>query len=233
MTVQKNNLVSNSVAETAVLISWSGGKDSCMALHEMQKTDYRVAALLTTITRDYDRISMHGVRRTLLERQAEALGLPLHQVVITKDASNEQYEQKMIEACRSYQASGIETVAFGDLFLADIRAYRDQFLARHNLKGIYPVWLRDTGEFIREFVALGFKAVVTCVDGEVLDPSFAGAFIDESFLAALPAHVDPCGENGEFHTFVFNGPNFKEPVKFSLGDRVQRDRFWFRDLLPE
>lgn len=233
MTVHENNLVStNSVAQPAVLISWSGGKDSCMALHEMQKTGHQVAALLTTVTGDYDRISMHGVRRALLERQAEALGLPLHQVVITKDSSNEQYEQKMIEACCSYRQSGIDTVAFGDLFLADIRAYRDQFLARHNLKGIYPVWLRDTGEFIREFVALGFKAVVTCVDSEVLDPSFAGAFIDEGFLAALPAHVDPCGENGEFHTFVFDGPNFTEAVKFSNGETVQREQFWFRDLLP-
>ena len=234
MMVHENNLVStNSAAQPAVLISWSGGKDSCMALHEMQKSDHHIAALLTTVTGDYDRISMHGVRRALLERQAEALGLPLHPVVITKDASNEQYEQKMIEACCSYRQSGIDTVAFGDLFLADIRAYRDQFLARHNLKGIYPVWLRDTGEFIREFVALGFKAVVTCVDGQLLDSSFAGTFIDEKFLAALPAHVDPCGENGEFHTFVFDGPNFKAPVKVSLGDKVQRDRFWFRDLLPE
>jgi uncharacterized protein (TIGR00290 family) len=216
----------------SVVISWSGGKDSCMALHEMQKTEHHVAALLTTITRDYDRISMHGVRRVLLERQAAALGVRLHQVLIGKGATNQHYEESMVEACSGYQQRGIDTVVFGDLFLADIRAYRDQFLARHNLKGIYPVWLRDTSEFIREFIALGFKAVITCVDVQVLDSSFAGILIDENFLAALPAHVDPCGENGEFHTFVFDGPNFKAPVNFSLGDKVQRDRFWFCDLLP-
>ena len=203
-----------------------------MALHEMQKRNYHIAALLTTITCDYDRISMHGVRRQLLERQAEALGLPLHQVLITGDASNEQYEQKMIEACGRYQPRGIDSVAFGDLFLADVRAYRDQFLARHGLKGIYPVWLRDTSEFISQFIALGFKAVITCVDREVIDSSFAGALINEKFLSSLPPHVDPCGENGEFHTFVFDGPNFKHPVKFSLGESVQRDRFCFRDLVP-
>ena len=216
----------------SVVISWSGGKDSCMALHELQKRDYHIAALLTTVTGDYDRVSMHGVRRGLLERQAEALGLPLHQVVITKDATNEQYEQKTVEACCSYQQSGIDTVVFGDLFLADIRAYRDQFLARHQLKGLYPVWLLDTSEFIREFLGLGFKAVVTCVNGEILSRSFAGASIDESFLSALPPHVDPCGENGEFHTFVFDGPNFKQPVKFSIGETVRREQFWFCDLLP-
>jgi uncharacterized protein (TIGR00290 family) len=217
-----------------VLMSWSGGKDSCMALYEIQKTQsYRVAALLTTITEDFERISMHGVRRVLLERQAEALGLPLAQVLITKDATNQEYETKMIEACSSYRNSGIDTVVFGDLFLEDIKAYRDQFLARHKLQGLYPVWLRDTTEFIRQFIALGFKAVTTCVDGKVLDPSFAGIIIDENFLAALPSSVDPCGENGEFHTFVFDGPNFKEAVKFSLGERVQRDAFWFRDLVPQ
>lgn len=216
----------------SVVISWSGGKDSCMALHEMQQSEYHVAALLTTITRDYDRISMHGVRRVLLERQAAALGVQLHQVLIGKDATNQHYEESMVEACSSYQQRGIDTVVFGDLFLADIRAYRDQFLARHNLKGVYPVWLRDTSEFIREFLALGFKAVVTCVNGEILDRSFAGTSIDESFLSALPPQVDPCGENGEFHTFVFDGPNFKQPVKFSIGETVQRKQFWFRDLLP-
>jgi len=216
----------------SVLMSWSGGKDSCLALYEIQRMQqYRVAALMTTVTSDYDRISMHGVRRALLEQQATALGMPLHQVVVTKDANNQEYEEKFIEACAAYP--GIDSIVFGDLFLEDIKAYRDQFLARHNLRGIYPVWLRDTTEFIKEFIALGFEAVVTCVDGEVLDRSFAGMVIDHNFVSTLPAQVDPCGENGEFHTFVFDGPNFKEPVRFTRGETVQRDRFWFCDLLPE
>ncbi|PYS76821.1 MAG: diphthine--ammonia ligase [Acidobacteria bacterium] len=215
-------------------MSWSGGKDSCLALYEIQKAqDYRVAALLTTVTRDYDRISMHGVRRILLERQAASLGLPLHEVFITKDATNQEYETKMEEAFSMYREQGIDRIVFGDLFLEEIRAYRDQFLARHDMHGIYPVWLRDTTEFIREFIKLGFKAVITCVNGEVLDSSFAGMMIDENFLSALPPHVDPCGENGEFHTFVFDGPVFKEAVKCSVGEKVARESFWFCDLLPE
>lgn len=205
-----------------------------MALYEIQKKqDCTVAALLTTVTQDYDRISMHGVRRVLLEQQAEALRLPLHQVLITKDATNLEYEAMMIEACARYRNLGTDTVVFGDLFLEDIKAYRDEFLARHNLCGLYPVWLRDTTEFVKEFIALGFKAVTTCVNSDSLDSSYAGVFIDEHFLSALPAHVDPCGENGEFHTFVFDGPNFNTSVKFSLGEVVQRGGFWFRDLLPQ
>ena len=217
-----------------VLMSWSGGKDSCLALHEIQRlTDYHVAALLTTVTRDYDRVSVHGVRRLLLERQAASLGFPLHQVLITKGASNEEYETKLIEAVSAYRDQGIDSIVFGDLFLEDIKAYRDQFLARHGLRGIYPVWLRDTTRFISEFIELGFKAVITCVNGEVLDPSFAGMIIDQGFLSKLPAHVDPCGENGEFHTFVYDGPNFDHPVTFSVGETVSRDGFWFCDLVPE
>lgn len=215
-------------------MSWSGGKDSCLALYEVQKARlYRVAALLTTVTRDYDRISMHGVRRVLLERQASSLGLPLHEVFITKGATNHEYESRMEEAFSTYLEEGIDAVVFGDLFLEEIRAYREQFLARHNMRGIYPVWQRDTTEFIREFIDLGFRAVITCVNTELLDPSFAGMMIDDDFLAALPPHVDPCGEKGEFHTFVFDGPLFKEPVKFSVGEKVLRETFYFCDLLPE
>jgi uncharacterized protein (TIGR00290 family) len=217
-----------------VLMSWSGGKDSCLALHDMRaEQKYRVAALLTTVTRDYDRISMHGVRCALLEQQAASLGLPLHQVFISKNASNEEYERKIGEAFSFYRARGIDSVVFGDLFLEDIRAYREQFLARNNMRGLFPVWKRDTSAFIREFLDLGFKAVVTCVDSKALDQSFAGRVIDESFISSLPAEVDPCGENGEFHSFVFDGPGFSAPVKFSLGDTVLRESFWFRDLLPE
>ena len=215
-------------------MSWSGGKDSALALYQIQREqNYRVAALLTTMTRDYDRISMHGVRRVLLERQAESLGLPLHQILISKGATNQEYETKMEEAFSMYRESGINSVVFGDLFLQEIRDYRDQFLTRHNMRGIYPVWKRDTTQFIKEFIELGFKAVITCVDSKLLDSSFAGMLIDENFLAALPSHVDPCGENGEFHSFVFDGPVFKEAVKYSIGEKVLREDFWFSDLLVE
>jgi uncharacterized protein (TIGR00290 family) len=215
------------------LMSWSGGKDSCLALYDIQKSsDYRVTALLTTVTRDYDRISMHGVRRALLEKQAASVGLPLHQVLISKGATNEEYETKLIEAVSAYSDQGIDSIVFGDLFLEDIKTYRDQFLARHGLRGIYPVWMRDTTEFIKEFIELGFKAVVVCVDAKALDQSFAGRIIGHAFLASLPANVDPCGENGEFHTFVFDGPNLARPVDLFVGETVSRDGFWFCDLLP-
>jgi uncharacterized protein (TIGR00290 family) len=219
---------------TIVLMSWSGGKDSCIALYDIQRErKYRVAALVTTVTRDYDRISMHGVRRVLLERQAASLGLQLHQVLISKGATNEEYEMKMGEVLSLYRDRGIDSIVFGDLFLEDIRAYREQFLARHRMHGLFPVWHRNTSVFIRQFLELGFRAVVTCVDSNVLDQSFAGKLIDESFLSSLPAQVDPCGENGEFHSFVFDGPIFAAPVRFSLGETVLRESFWFRDLVPE
>jgi uncharacterized protein (TIGR00290 family) len=222
-----------SAQEQAVLVSWSGGKDSCVALHEIQKaTNIRVEALLTTVTRDFDRISMHGVRRSLLERQAESLGLPLQQIFIARGAGNDEYEQRMGETFATYRRRGIDVVVFGDLFLQDIRAYRERLLARFNMKGSFPVWGRDTTRFIREFIGLGFKAVIVCVDPTQLDPSFSGRLIDEDFLADLPRGADPCGENGEFHTFVFDGPNFRKPVNYSIGEIVCRDSFWFCDLVP-
>jgi uncharacterized protein (TIGR00290 family) len=217
-----------------VLMSWSGGKDSCLALYEIQKAnEYRVTALLTTVTRDYDRISMHGVRRVLLQAQAASLDLPLCEVFISKGAANEEYEREMAEALRIYRSHGIDQVIFGDLFLEDIKAYRDQFLARQDMRGLYPVWQRDTTAFIGEFVKLGFKAIIACVNGELLNPSFAGMMINEHFLSVLPSDVDPCGENGEFHSFVFDGPNFKQAVKFSIGETVAKGNFWFCDLVPE
>jgi len=222
------------IQHQSVLVSWSGGKDSCLALHEILRLgDMRVEALLTTVTRDFDRISMHGVRRILLERQAVSLGFPLHQITISKGATNEEYEEKMGEAFSAYRERGIKSVVFGDLFLEEIRAYREQLLARHHLTGLYPIWGRDTAKLIREFIGLGFKAILVCVDPAKLDSSFAGRMIDERFLSELPAGVDPCGENGEFHTFVFDGPMFRAPVKFSPGEVVCRDSFWFCDLVPE
>jgi uncharacterized protein (TIGR00290 family) len=222
------------IDRSSVLMSWSGGKDSCMALYDIQRTEkYRVAELLTTITRDYDRISMHGVRRALLERQANSLGLPLREVLISKGATNREYETAMAEAFSIYRDEGIDSIVFGDLFLEDIKTYREQFLARHNMRGLFPVWKRETADFIREFIQLGFKAVVTCVDSKVLNQSFAGRIIDDRFVSSLPAHVDPCGENGEFHTFVYDGPIFTSEVKFSIGETVLRETFWFCDLLAQ
>jgi len=214
-----------------VLSCWSGGKDSCLALYEIQKRR-RVAGLLTTVTRDFDRISMHGVRRLLLQRQAESLGLPLHEVFISKGASNNEYEAAMEKAFESFRQQGVSEIVFGDLFLEDIRAYRDRLLARLQMRGLYPVWDRDTARTIRKFLDLGFKTAVVCVDPKKLDRSFVGRVLDDQFLSQLPAGIDPCGENGEFHTFVFDGPIFRRPVAFTFGEIVERDSFWFADLVP-
>ena len=221
-------------AKRAAVMSWSGGKDSCLALYELLRGgEFAVDSLLTTVTRDYARISMHGVRRALVEQQAQSLGIPLVEVLISKGASNAEYEGRMGEAMESCRQRGVQAIVFGDLFLADIREYRERLLAKHGLAGLYPIWGRDTAQLIRDFIRDGFKAVVVCVDPARLSPSFAGRVIDERFLSDLPASVDPCGEHGEFHTFVFDGPIFRNPVKFSIGEIVCRDSFWFCDLVPE
>lgn len=216
-----------------VLMSWSGGKDSAVALHELQRSGhYEVVGLLTTVTRDYDRISIHGVRRELLARQAEALDLPLYEVSIPAEASNATYETAMADALAAHRERECHTVAFGDLFLADIRAYRDALMARNGMTALYPVWGRNTRAFVGDFGDAGFRAVIACVDLDRLDESFAGRSIDRELIADLPPGVDPCGENGEFHSFVTDGPNFARPVAVVLGERVTRGRFCFRDLLP-
>jgi uncharacterized protein (TIGR00290 family) len=216
------------------LFTWSGGKDSVMALYEVQKVgNYEISALLTTVTKDYDRISMHGVRRSLLEQQADSLGYPLEQVLISKDASNEEYEAKMKEILGKYLKASIPTVVFGDIFLEDIRKYREENLCDIGMKAVFPIWKRNTAELAHTFVDLGFKAVVTCVDSEFLGKAFVGRLFDERFLCELPSNVDPCGENGEFHSFVYGGPLFRENLSFKLGDVVLRDnRFYFCDLIP-
>jgi uncharacterized protein (TIGR00290 family) len=234
LATRSGNAAPDAISRRPLLMSWSGGKDSCMALHELtQVSTHEVAALITTITEDYDRISMHGTRRLLLERQAASLGLRLHKVSISKDATNEEYETRMAEALLVYRKLGIDTIGFGDLFLEDIRIYRERFLSRFDMKGMFPVWHRNTTEFIKDFIDLGFKGVVTCVNAELLDQSYAGRLIDGEFLQSLPTGVDPCGENGEFHTFVCDGPLFRQPVRFRLGETVLRESFWFRDLVPE
>lgn len=217
----------------SVLVSWSGGKDSCMALYEtLISGQCDVAALLTTIWSDNNQVTMHGVPLALVLRQAESLGLPLHIVYIPQGASNQIYEATMKDALSQYSPRGVETVVFGDLFLEDIREYRDQLLAQTKMRAVYPVWKRDTSQFIKEFLDAGFKALVTSVDSTKLDHSFAGRIIDGEFLAALPASVDPCGENGEFHTFVFDGPIFKETVRFTTNETVLRNGLYYCELLP-
>ena len=218
---------------TPVLLSWSGGKDSALALHELRAAGREVAALVTTVTGEYERVSMHGVRRELLARQAAALGLALEEVRIPPRATNEEYEAALGAALLRGRDRGLDTVAFGDLFLEDVRRYRDELLSRLGLRGLYPIWGRDTAETARRFVALGFRAIVVCVDPRALDPAFAGRWIDGRFLDELPAGVDPCGENGEFHTFVTDGPGFRQPVRVRPGEAVARDGFAFRDLVPE
>ena len=205
-----------------------------MALHALRAAgDRRAVALLTTITDEYDRISMHGVRRVLLERQAESLGLPLHPVLILPQCVNAIYEARMKAALAEHFARGVRRVAFGDIFLQDLRAYREKNLAQVGMKALFPIWKRDTRELAEQFVQLGFRAVTVCVDPRVLDDSFAGRELDSSFFADLPPGVDPCGENGEFHTFVFDGPIFKTPIAFRTGEKVLRDGFCFCDLLPK
>ena len=205
-----------------------------MALHELRRAgEYDVIGVLTTVTAGYDRISMHGVRRELLHRQAETLRLPLREIFISPQAANVEYEAQMGEAFEALRTEGVRHVAFGDIFLEDLRKYREVLLRRFGLECVFPIWRRDTRELVETFLSLGFRAVTSCVDPRVLDESFVGREIDIGFLRDLPAKVDPCGENGEFHSFVFDGPNFAEPVPIARGEVVLRDSFLFCDLLSE
>ena len=214
-----------------VALSWSGGKDSALALWTLRRLRLEPQALITTVTEGYDRISMHGVRRELLERQAEALCLPLVEVVIPPACVNEIYETRMAEAFAAGPLSRAEAVAFGDLFLEDVRAYREERLEAGGKRGLFPLWGRNTAELAREFLDAGFQATLVCVDPQALDGSFAGRPYDERLLAELPEGVDPCGENGEFHTFVHAGPIFGEPIAHAQDDVVERDGFVFCDLV--
>ena len=218
----------------AILFCWSGGKDSAMALYTLlQQPDLRVVALLTTVTETYYRVAMHGVRRVLLRQQAESLRLPLHEVFIPPQCVNPIYEARMEEALHIHYAQGIRKVAFGDIFLEDLRAYREKNLARIGMTALFPIWKRNTCELIQFFHQQRFRAIAACIDTKVLSPNFAGRELDESFFRDLPPHADPCGENGEFHTFVFDGPIFHSPIPVRTGEVVNRDGFVFCDLLPE
>ena len=218
-----------------VILSWSGGKDSAMAFRELYHDQrYKIASLLTTVTEGYDRVSMHGVRLTLVDQQARALGLSLLKVPIPQNASNEQYECAMRAVLSDAKADGVSTIAFGDVFLEDIRQYREKRLSEVGLKALFPIWKRDTRELAVNFIQAGFQAILTCVDSERLAGSFAGRSFDESLLNDLPVRVDPSGENGEFHTFVHAGPIFKNSIPVHLGEIVLRDnRFWYCDLVPD
>jgi uncharacterized protein (TIGR00290 family) len=217
------------------LLAWSGGKDSALAFFEAQKRkDLHLAGLLTTLTETYDRVSMHGVRAELLERQAESLGLPLVRVRIPSDSSNQVYESRMEAVLRAWQEKGVGSVVFGDIFLADLRKHREERLGSIGMKAVFPLWGKDTAELAREFITAGFRAVITCVDSKHLAENFVGRQFDDGFLTELPEGVDPCGENGEFHSFVYDGPIFPEPLAYSRGTVVFReDRFYFCDLLPQ
>lgn len=218
--------------KTQAVMCWSGGKDSAFALWRLQQNpEVEVVGLLTTLTEGYDRVSMQGVRRELLHAQAEALGLPVREVWIPPACINATYEQRMGEAVERTIGDGVRAVAFGDLYLEDVRAYREKMLASTALRPLFPIWGEDTHRLPYEMLASGFRITVCCIDPKAVPPEFAGRPYDESLLAELPKSADPCGERGEFHTFVHDAPNFREAIPITVGERVERDGFWFADLL--
>ena len=239
------------------IFNWSSGKDSALSLYKIMNDDsYEVQCLLTSISEQYQRISMHGVRVELLEQQAKSIGIPLVKIEMPEMPTMESYEKSMTEILTSLKEKGASYSIFGDIFLDDLRKYREDKLNELGLKAVFPLWKMDTSELIKEFLSLGFKTIVTCVNEKYLDKSFAGRVIDEKFLADLPSNVDPCGENGEFHTFAFDGPIFDKPIKFEIGEVAPKkytapkqdddsdyqcktdDKkpfdtgFWYCDLLP-
>ena len=217
-----------------IAMCFSGGKDSAMALHHIRGSgEHRVVVLLTTVTDTYDRVSMHGVRRELLREQADAIGVPLTEIVVPARSSNAIYEQEMGKAFSQLHANGIRRVAFGDIFLEDLRDYRERQLATWSLKGLFPLWKQPTADLALAFIRDGFRAITVCVNPAALDAAFAGRPFNEAFLADLHADIDPCGENGEFHTFVFDGPIFTRPIAVSRGVAIERDDFVFCDLISQ
>lgn len=216
-----------------ILLSWSSGKDSAWALHVLNRTHPgAVAALLTTVNQEVDRVAMHGVRRDLLEAQAAAVGLPLRIVPIPYPCPNELYESKMAAATAQAVIDGFTHVAFGDLFLSDIRRYREERLAGTGLEPLFPIWGMPTPDLAKEMMAGGLRARITCVDMRILDATFVGREFDEGLLRDLPPGTDPCGENGEFHTCVYGGPMFTHPLAIDTGELVRRESFVWRDLIP-
>lgn len=220
-------------ASVPTVLSWSGGKDSALALHQLlMDPAVDVRGLLTTVTDGYDRVSMHGVRTSLLAAQAAALEIPLWSVRIPPSATNGQYERAMVDALAMVRGQGVEAIAFGDLFLADVRAYRERLVAGTGLRPVFPLWGQPTVDLAQRFVSGGFRAVVVCVDPRQIDVSHCGAEFDAALLRGLPESADPCGERGEFHTFVYDGPMFCRPIVTQRGIVVEREGFFFCDLLP-
>jgi len=226
-------------------MNWSGGKDSSLCLYKaLQSCDYNITHLLTSVNSAHDRISMHGVRRALLEAQASSIGIPLTTIELAEQPSMIDYEQAMLLKVQELKEAGCTHAIFGDIFLEDLKKYREQKLAAHDITCVFPLWKMDTTQLVHEFIHLGFKSIIVCVNDQYLDKSFCGRIIDESFITDLPSNVDPCGENGEFHSFVFDGPVFKNPIAFTKGDIVYKTYaapaaasathygFYFCDLLP-
>jgi uncharacterized protein (TIGR00290 family) len=245
------------MAKEKIVFCWSGGKDSALALHRLRADDrYEVVSLLTTCNEHFQRVSMHGVRLELLDEQARAIGLPLEKMFVSQRSSNEEYQQKLTGHLLAHQARGVTACAYGDIFLEDLKRWREENLAKLGLRGVFPIWKVDSHALIREFIALGFGSIVCCVNDAYLDETALGRNIDAEFIQSLPADVDPCGENGEFHSFAFAGPIFHLPVPVKVGETVYRPveethpggapsspvcpspgvrqtkGFWFCDLLP-
>lgn len=233
--------------KTKAIFNWSSGKDSALALYKIIKEDqFEITSLLTSINREFQRISMHGVPVSLLEKQAESLGFPLIKMELPKEPTMEEYREIMAKTMNEIKSGGVTHSIFGDIFLEDLKKYREEQLSTIGIKAVFPLWKKNTTELIHEFLDLGFKTIVTCVNETYLDKSFAGRIIDKDFINDLPENVDPCGENGEFHTFTFDGPVFKNPISFHIGETVKKTYpkpktdeesedgeyvFWFCDLV--
>lgn len=241
-----------------IVFCWSGGKDSALALNRLLRDErYEIVSLLTTCNEHFQRVSMHGVRLELLDQQAHAIGLPLEKIFVSRLSSNDEYQQKMSDCLLAHKARGVTGCAFGDIFLEDLKHWREGNLATVGLRGIFPLWKIDSRELLSEFFALGFGSVICCVNDAWLGVDAVGRNIDADFIRSLPPEVDPCGENGEFHSFAFAGPIFREPITFTVGEKVYRPLelslpgaasaaspacplpgarstkgFWFCDLLP-
>ncbi len=230
-------------------LNWSSGKDAAMALYYLQKNpDFQVDHLLTSVNGHFDRVSMHGVRRSLLKKQIEAIGLPHTIIELPEEPGMAEYESIMGEQLKILQAEGFTCSAFGDIFLEDLRNYRENKLKEINMQAAFPLWNKNTKMLLNDFLNHGFKAIVVCINADLMDASFVGRIIDKDFIKDLPGNVDPCGENGEFHTFCFDGPVFKHPIDFTIGEKIFKEYkapkedaakntnnmgFWFCDLIPE
>lgn len=237
-----------------LVFNWSGGKDSSLCLHKLRENDeYDIFSLLTTVNREKGRVSMHGIREKLIRLQAKQIGIPVHCVMLPDQLDMEQYDRIMSESLQTFKEEGVHFGAFGDIFLEDLRKYRENKLREIDMEAIFPLWNKNTDQLAREFIDLGFKAIIVSADGQQLDTSFVGREFDHQFLKDLPGRVDHCGENGEFHSFVFDGPIFEHPVSFEEGEIVERNyeasgnsahsfsnspdkksslSYWFLDLLP-